>query len=813
MESLFKDLTFALRSFMKRPMFAAIAIVTLALGIGANSAIFSVVNSIVLRPLPYADSSRVMVFWGNLHNNGLDEVELSAPEYMDFQNQSQSFETIAAYAGSGFNLSGNGQPERLRGSFASANLFATLGTSAVLGRTFLKEEDQFQHDNVVLLSYGLWQRRFGGQSSIINQPITLDGKQATVVGVMPAGFQFPEKETELWRPLALEPDALDENNRGSHFLNVIGRLRSGITKTQAQAELDTITARLSKDHSNQYISGYSVAIRSLQDEKVGGSLRKALYILLVAVGLLLAVSCANIAHLLLANAAGRQREIAVRLALGANRARLIRQFLTESVLLSSLGGIVGLTLAIWGVRVLVALLPKDTPRVEEVGLDYRVVIFTVAVSFLTGLLFGLAPALQASKSDLNDILKQGGRSTANSPARQRLRNVLVVSECALALVLLIGAGLMIKSFRRLQEINPGFEPTRLLTSRLVLPSTKYQTLAQGQAFYETLFDRVRSHPEVKSIGAISQLPFGGGGNDRGFIIEGRAVSQGDPGPDEQVRFITAGYFQTMEIPILKGRDIDARDVGNAPPVMVVNQAVARKFWPNGDPIGKRISFSTENPKWYEIVGIVGNVKHRGLDREEKPELYVPIFQPLFKDSLVQPMYLAVRTAGPPESVAGLIRNEVLAIDRDQPLASVLTMEERISDSVAPRRFNMFLLTLFACLAVLLSAVGIYGIMAFTVSQRTQEIGVRIALGARSTDVLRLVIQSGFKLAVFGILLGLALSYAVTRLMSSLLFEVSATDPAIFVFDAMLLLAVALVACYIPARRATKVDPLVALRSE
>jgi predicted permease len=812
-DTILKDLRFAFRGFLKRPMFAAIAVITLALGIGANSAIFSVVNSIVLRPLPYPDSSRLLVLWGNLHNNGLDEVELSAPEYVDLQNQCQSFENLAAYTGQGFNLSGVGEPERLRGSWASANLFSTLGTNAALGRTFLKEEDQFQHDQVVLLSYALWQRRFAADPSIVNQSITIDGQSVRVVGVMPSGFQFPEKDTELWRPLALDPELLAENNRGSHFLNVIGRLRSGVNQAQAQAELDTVTARLSEDHSQQYKFGFSVAIRSLQEDKVGGNLRKGLYILLAAVGLLLAVSCANVAHLLLANAAGRHREIAVRLALGATRRRVIRQFLTESVLLSAVGGIVGLTLAIWGVRILVALIPKETPRVEEIRLDYRVVLFTIAVSVLTGVLFGLAPALQASRSDLNETLKQAGRSGGDTPSRQRLRSVLVVSEFALALVLLIGAGLMVKSFRRLQEIDPGFEPTKLLTTRLVLSEAKYTKLAQGKTFFETLFDRVRSHSEVKSIGAINLLPFGGGGGDRSFFIEGRVQAKDDPGPDEQVRFITPGYFKTMEIPLLKGRDITERDVADAPHVMVINQALAKKFWPDNDALGKRISFSNNPPNWYQIVGVVGNVKHRGLEAAEKPELYVPIFQPLFPDWNMPPMSVAVRTSGEPQSITGLIRNEVAAIDPDQPISNVLTMEQRISDSVAPRRFNMFLLTLFAGLAVLLSAVGIYGIMAFSVTQRTQEIGVRMALGARNADVFRMVMRNGVKLALIGVALGLGASHVLTRLMSSLLFEVSATDPTIFLVDALLLLTVSLLACYIPARRATRVDPLAALRYE
>ena len=813
MSSLLKDLRYALRTFLKRPRFTAVAVLTLALGIGANSAIFSVVNSIVLRPLPYKDASSLMVFWGNLHNNGLNEIELSAPELVDIQQQTKSFENIAGYTIQGFNLAGVDQPERLRGALASANLFPTLRVNAALGRTFLREEDQFEHDQVVLLSHALWQRRFGADPSIINKKITLDNQPVTVIGVMPAGFQFPEKDTELWRPLALSPDLLNEDNRGSHFLNVTGRLSPNITQSQAQVELDAVTARMTQDHKAIYRSGFSVAIRSLQDDKVGGSLRNALFILLAAVGLVLAVSCANVAHLLLANAASRQKEIAVRTALGASRFRIIRQFLTESLLLSSFGGLVGLTLAIWGVRILVALIPKDTPRIEEIALDYRVVFFTIGVSIVTGLLFGLAPALQAAKSDLNDSLKEAGRGAGQSLARQRLRNALVVSEVAFALVLLIGAGLMIKSLRRLQSIGPGFSPQQLMTMRVALPGSKYEKFSQGQAFFEELFDRLQVRPEVKSVGVINLVPFGGGGGDRSFFIEGRTVSKHEESPDEQVRFISAGYFNAMEIPVLKGREFTSHDVDSAPAVMVVNQALAKKFWPNEEAIGKRISFSMDQPKWYEIVGVVGNVKHRGLDVEEKPEIYVPFLQPLFRDGNVPAMYVVVRTIGEPAAITGLLRNEVTSIDHDQPISSVLTMEQRISDSVAPRRFNMFLLTLFATLAMLLAAVGIYGIMAFSVTQRTHEIGVRMALGARNSDVFRMVLKNGFLLTLLGVALGLAVSFAATRLMTSLLFEVSATDPTIFFVDAILLVAVSLLACYIPARRATKVDPLEALRYE
>ncbi len=812
MESLIKDIRYGFRSLRKHPGFTLIAVLTLALGIGANSAIFSVVNAIVLRPLPYRNSERLMVIWGNLHKTGLEEIELSAPEFTDFKTQCKAFDQIAAYTTQGFNLTGIAEPERLHGAIVSASLFSALGLDAQRGRTFLAEEDQFDHDQVVILSHSLWQRRFGADPGIINKPINLDGKTAIVVGVMPADFHFPDKETEVWKPLALSPDLLTENNRGSHFLNVIARLRPNVTLPQAQTDIDTVTARVSQEHRTTYPSGFSTTVRSLREDLVG-NLRRALFVLLGAVGLVLAIACANVAHLRLANAASRYKEIAIRSALGANRRRVMRQFLTESLLLSAVGGAAGLALAIWGVEVLVALIPKDTPRLEEIRLDYRVVLFTLGISVLTGVLFGLAPAFQAAKTDLNEALKEGGRGGTDGLGRLRLRSLLVVSEFAIALVLLIGAGLMIKSFLRLQEVKPGFEPANLLTMRVALPTAKYPQFQQSRVFFEQLFDRLKARPEVKSVAAINLLPFGGSGGDRTFTIEGQPIAPGQPHPDEQIRFVSAGYFGTMGIPLLKGRDFTEHDLPDTPQVVIINQAVARKYWPNETPLGKRVSFSSRTPKWYEIVGVVGNVKHRGLDLEDKPEFYVPFLQPLFADANVQPMYLVTRTSSEPLSAAAVVRNEVAAIDRDQPVSNLLTMEQRIADSVAPRRFNMFLLGLFAVLALILAAIGIYGIMAFSVAQRTHEIGVRMALGARRADVLSLVLRNGFKLALIGIALGLAIAFAATRLMSTLLYGVSPTDRTTFLIDALVLAGVALLACYIPARRATKVDPLVALRYE
>jgi putative ABC transport system permease protein len=811
--NLLNDIRYAVRTLAKRPALATIAITTLALGIGANSAIFSVVNAIVLQPLPYRHSDRLVVIWGNLHRTGLEQISVSAPEFTDFKEECKSFEHVAAYVSEGVNLTGIAQPERLQGASVSANLFATLGQNALHGRTFVAEEEQFGHEAVVILSYGLWQRRFAGNPAVVNSTINLDGRATTIVGVMPAGFSFPEAATEVWTPLAFPPELLTENNRGSHFLTVLARLKPEVALPQAQADIDTVTARLSQEHRTTYPRGFSTTLRSLQEDTVGGNLRQALLLLLAAVGLVLAVASANVAHLRLANVTARHKEIAIRSALGATRGRVARQFLTESLVLSMLGGILGLALALWGVRFLVALMPRDTPRLQEIGLNYQVVLFTFGISVLTGVVFGLLPAWQSAKTDPIESMREAGRGGSEGRRRVRLRNLLVISEFAFALLLLIGSGLLIKSFVRLQQVKPGFKAAGLLTMRLALPESKYADFQKSRAFFEQLDLRLRAHPEVQAVGAINLLPFGGGSGDRSFLIEDQPVPAGEPHPDEQIRFVSAGYFGAMEIPLLEGRDFTNRDLPDSPQVAIVNQALAKKYWPNGEALGKRISFSTRNPKWYEIVGVVGNVKHRGLDVNEKPEFYVPFLQPLFADATIPPMYVVMRTTTGPLSLASVARREVAAIDGDQPVSNLMTMERRIAESVAPQRFNTFLLGLFAALAVLLAAIGIYGIMAFSVAQRTYEIGVRMALGAGAGDVVRLILRSGFKLALIGIALGLSAALALTRFMASLLFDVSATDPATFLVDALGLVLVALLACYLPARRATKVDPLVALRYE
>jgi putative ABC transport system permease protein len=819
METLYQDVRFALRMLWTNRGFTVVAIAALALGVGANSAIFSVVNAVVLRPLPYKDPQRLVALWVGLNQKGFDELEVSAPEFTDFRTRSSSFEKVAAYSAGGFNMTGAGEPERIQGLSATADLFPALGVAPLKGRAFTEDEDKSGSDGVVVISHSLWQRRFGGDAEVVGKTLTLDGQACTVVGVMPASFHFPDNDTDIWKPIAFDADLLGPNNRGSHFLSVVGRLKDGVSLEQGQAEVATLARNVGGENKTTYPRGLTALLRPLQDEVVGDSVRRSLYVMLGAVGLVLLIACANVANLLLARAASRRKEVAVRTALGASRARIVRQLLTESVLLSLAGGVLGLVLALWGVDLLVALAPAGTPRVEEVGLDARVVAFTFAVSLLTGIIFGLAPALHASKVDLNESLKDGNRAGAEGPKRGRLRGLLVVAEFAIALVLLAGAGLLLKSFARVQEVSPGFDASHVLTMRIVLPEAKYKAYDGHRAFFSNLFARLRTLPGVEAVGANNLLPFNGSGGSRGFLIDGRPVPPGQPHPEEQLRFITPGYFEAMSIPLMRGRDITERDTGGAARVAVVSRSMAERYWPNEDAVGKRFAYSGirqgDKPDWIEIVGVVGDIKHRGLDIESKPEIYVPVYQPLFANRPTPPLslYVAVRTSGDPASLARAARREVMDVDPEQPVANMKTMGQRIGESVAPRRFNMALLGLFACVALLLAVVGIYGVMSYAVARRTHEIGVRVALGAQGRDVLRLVLGQGMWLALVGVGVGLAGAYAATRVMSSLLYGVSATDPLTFALVALLLTAAALLACLVPARRATKVDPMEALRYE
>lgn len=817
MDSLLQDIRYGVRKLIKDRSFTAVAVFTLSLGIGANSAIFSVVNSVVLRPLPYKDSDRLVTIYSSLRQPGLEKIVVSAPELADFRELNHSFDQVAAYDFQGVNVTGDDEPERIRAALLSPNVLSLLGVNPLVGRWFAPDEDQPGQSQVAVLSYSIWQRRFAGEPNMIGKALAIDGKSFEVIGVMPADFRFPDPDTELYLPLTISPDLLTENNRGSHFLNVIARLRPGISIDRAQADMSAIGEKISIEHSSTYRSGYGATVIAMRDDIVG-EVRPTLLILLGAVGFVLLIACANVANLLLARGVSRQKEVAVRTALGATRLRLIRQFLTESTILAIIAGGLGLLLALWGVEFLVSLSPASIPRLNEISLDARVVAVTAGVSLLTGLLFGLAPAMQFSKPDLNETLKDVGRSSTDGRQRQRLRGVLIISELALSVVLLIGAGLMIRSFIQVQGADPGFNPENLLTMRLSLPRSKYPDFNRQIQFFQDLLERIHAQPGVQSTAIINVLPLSGSSADRSFKIEGRNPIQGESGPDEELRFVSSGYFSTMGILLLRGRDFTQRDNSESTRVVIVNQALADRYWPGEDAIGKRIAYSglgEGKPNWCEIIGVVRNVKHAGPDIPAKPEVYLPFLQPLFSTatSSIGPMYLVTRSAAQPESLTGSIRGVISSVDRNQPVSNVRTMTERLSAALAQRRFNMLLLGIFAGVALLLASIGIYGVMSFAVTQRTRELGIRMALGASASDLLRLVLGQGLALTLIGVTGGLGASFVLTSLINSLLYEVSATDALTFVVVSVILIIVSAGACFVPAVRAMRVDPMMALRHE
>jgi putative ABC transport system permease protein len=805
MENLWKDLLYGARMLAKQPAFTIVVVAALALGIGANTAIFSVVNSILLRPLPYRDPDRLVMVWMDNRRINVDQDIHSYANYSDYRDQNQSFEQLAAFNGISVNLVGIGEPERIIGTMASPSLFDVLGVEPLVGRTFSAEEEVPGHDKVVILGYGLWQRRFGGDPDILGHEISLSDVKRTVIGVMPPGFRFPHKDAELWAPLAT--DANRKNSRYGFSYQVIGRLKQGVALAQARVDMGAIASHLVEQFPD--LEGYGVNLVPLHQQVVGG-VRPALLVLLGTVAFVLLIACANVANLLLARAAAREREIAIRTALGSGRWRLIRQLLTESVLLASLGGAAGLLIANWGLKALVALSPEDIPRRDQIGIDFRVLGFTLLVSLLTGLLFGLAPALQASKLDLNESLKEGGRGASGGVAGRRIRNTLVVFEVALSLVLLIGAGLMIKSFVRLQKIDLGFNPDRLLIMNIQLSRSKYQG-GSSAAFFRQLIERVEALPGVESAGAITSVFIEGLPNSSSFTIEGRPPVPAAEQDEAPIDFVTPGYFRTMGIPLLKGRELTEQDGPNSPTVLVINDTFARRFWPGEDPLGKRLKFGppASDAPWWTIVGVVSDMRRTGLDSAVRCETFISYTQRPFIGFLS----LVVRTAPDPRSMATTVRDVVWSMDRDQPVSHIGTVEQLLGGMMAQRRLNTVLFGIFAGLALVLAALGIYGVISYSVTQRTHEIGIRIALGASWSEVLKLVIGNGMKLVGAGILIGLISAAGLTRLMTTLLYGVSATDPATFVLIAVLLAGVALGACFVPARRAMKVDPMVALRYE
>ncbi len=806
MNGLFQDARYGVRVLIKTPSFTVIAVLALALGIGANCAIFSVVNALLIRPLAYGQSDRLVKINHRDSTSSADNA-VSPPGFVDYRDQSHSYESMSAvYLGNtALNLSEQGEPERLQDGRVSANFFTTLGVRPMLGRAFVAEEDQPGRNRVVVLSHSLWQRRFAGDRDLVGKNITLNSQSFTIIGVMPAGFRW--KGDDLWRPLALAPESFAPDQRGSEYLSVIARLKPDVTAEQAQSEMDVIADTI-RQNNPAFYSGdphWGVGVTPLREDVVG-SIRPALLVLLGAVGLVLLIACANVASLLLARAATRQKEIAIRAALGASRFHLVRQLLVESLLLSLISAGLGLFLAGWGIDLLVAIGGNNIPRAQEIGIDARVLGFTGMVSLLTALLFGLLPAIQTSKTDLQSMLKEGGRGSTGG--RRRARALLVVADVAMSLVLLIGAGLLIKSFARLENVSPGFAPEGLLTMQVSLPAFKYGEPNRVKAFYDGVLDEIRSVPGVLSVGAVSDLPLSGSVHSGSFNIQGRTIAPGEDELHADLRSATPEYFQTMKIPLLRGRFFTEQDNREARPVAIIDETLAQHYFHDEDPIGKHVEFQRGKPIWREIVGVVGHLKHKALDVEFKDQLYAPHAQ-LSNSN----MFLVVRAANDPMSLASSVRAAVKAIDKDQPVYKVMTMEQVLENSLAQRRLSVILLGVFAAVAMVLAAVGLYGVISFSVTQRTREIGIRMALGAERPDIFKMVVKQGLTLALAGVGLGLVVAFALTRLMSSLLFGVTATDPMTFAVVPMLLAGVALGASLVPARRATRVDPMVALRYE
>ncbi|MCI0408155.1 MAG: ABC transporter permease [Acidobacteria bacterium] len=808
MGTLLQDVRYGLRMLLKNPGFTVVAVLTLALGIGANSTLFSVVNSVLLRPLPFPNPGRLVAVWEFVPEKGWYREPFSFPDFADWREQTKSFEKMAAYTYVGATLGEGGDAEFVGGAAVSADLFPILSARPRLGRVFTAEEDRPGAARAVILGHGLWERRFHSSPEVLGQTILLDGESCTVVGVMPETFNFPigGSPRSYWVPLTTDPDTRERVElRGNHYLRAVGLLKEGIGPLQAEADLDTIARRLETAYPG---TNHLMRARVLPlHEELVGDVRPALLVLLGAVGFVLLIACANIANLLLARASSRQKEIAIRAALGAGWGRIARQLLVESLLLSLAGGALGLLVAIWGVDFVVRLAPGPIPRIGEIGLDVRVLAFTLGVSLLTGILSGLAPALRSARASLDPDLREGRGGEAEGWRRNRVRALLVVSEVALSLVLLAGAGLMLRTFQRLSGVDPGFKPENVLTVSVSLPNASYPNGAQRIAFVDRLLERVGAVPGVRSAATVFTLPLGGSNRSNSFRIPDRPQApEGDP--DANYRTISPGYLVSMGIPLLKGRAFTAQDGATTPAVALVNETFARRFFPGEDPIGKVIETDEDGTRRREIVGVVGDVRFDSLDSHLEPEYYVP-----YPQAPETSVTLVVRAAKDPSSLAPTLREQVRALDPSLPLYAVRTMEEYLAASVADRRVIALLLGSFAAVALALAATGLYGVLAYSVSRRTREIGIRVALGARPADVLKLVVAQGMLLTVAGLGIGLAGGLLLTRFLSGLLFGVRPTDPLTFAGVSALLAGVALLACYLPARRAARVDPVTALHYE
>ena len=821
MTSFWQDIRYGLRMLLKNPGITVIVIVALALGIGANTAIFSVVNAVLLRPMPYEESDRLVLV--NEKNAVLDEMSISYPNFTDWRNQTQTFEKIGVFNVDSYNLTGVGEAERIFTAQFSADLFSVLRVNALHGRLFTNDEDKPGGPPVVVLSYGLWQRRFGGQTGIINQAINLNSKNYTVIGVMPETFAFPSR-AEMWVPVGQLSDQASWKERGNHpGLYGIARLKPGVAIAQADAEMNTIAVNLEKQYPDTN-PGNRVRIRPLMEYFVG-DVRRALWVIFAAVGFVLLIACANIANLLLARATGRRKEMAIRTAVGASRWRLARQLLTESILLSLIGGSIGLLLARWGISLILYMSPDAIPRSREIGLDWTVLGFTIGVSFLTGIVFGLIPALQAGDLDVHETLKESARGTSG---RQWLRSSLVVVEVATTLVLLIAAGLMIRSFYLLLKVNPGFSHEHLTSFSISLPEEKYESQDSMASFYDRLLQNMRALPGVESVAAASGLPLGNNGWQTSFVIDGQPVPPREQTPLMEACLVTPDYFKAMNIPLLRGRTFTERDnrahlagrdlskldenqrAGAGVNVVVIDEEFARRYWPNEDAVGKRIRMGRDpDAQKLEVIGVVGRVKMESLNRNsDRVQGYFA-----FAQLPLNGMTVIIKGASDPNQLIGSARAAVREIDPDQPIYSPRTMNEIRGESVAGERLNLTLLSLFAGIALVLAIVGIYGVMSYSVTQRTHEIGIRMAIGARPRDVFTMILGQGMKLAIIGVVIGLAAAFGLTRVMASMLFGVTPTDATTFGAISALLIAVALLACYIPGRRATKVEPTISLRYE
>ncbi|HKS41992.1 MAG TPA: ABC transporter permease [Blastocatellia bacterium] len=814
METLLQDLRYGFRMLIQKPAFTFIIVIALAIGIGATTAIFSVVNAVLLRPLSFNAPDKIMMVWNTEETEKADQFGVSYPDFIDWRERNQSFEQLAAYSTRDFTMTGAGEPVRLRGAMVTDDLFPILGVAPRLGRFFLSEEDK-PGARAAILSHRMWQQHFASDPQVCDKAITLNGQSYTVVGVMPAGFQFPVQNDpviDFWMTTAiLQEGAVPLTvQRGNHALEVIGRLKEGATLEQAQADMSAIAGTLGSQYPDTN-SQLGARVAPLQTELVR-DVRPALLILFGAVGCVLLIACVNVANLLLVRATTRQKEIAIRTALGATRLRVIRQLLTESLVLSFVGGVLGLLLAMWGMDLLIALAP-GLPRAGEITIDAKVLGFTALIALATGIFFGIAPALQVSRTELTQTLKEGGRTSGAGAHHNSVRSMLIVFEIAIALMLLVGAGLFINSFLRLQRVNPGFDTNNALSFRIGLPDVRYPEAQQKIAFYKQLASRIESLPGVKNVAYTTALPLSGQRGSVGFSIEGEPSIAGRPFPyDADYRTVSPGYFNAMGIPLVNGRDFDERDEMMGNPVVIINEMLAKRYFANQNPLGKRInpSFGIDNRGilMREIVGVVGNLKHSSLSAETQPEVYIA-----YKQNPRPTMMFVIRASNDPNSLVTAIREETRSLDSLLPIYNVKTFDQYLSASVAQPRFNTLLLGVFAGVALILTIVGLYGVTSYSVTQRSHEIGVRMALGATSRDVLALVIKQGMRLTLTGVALGLVGAFALTRVAESLLFGVTATDPFTFIAVSALLIGVSIAACAVPARRATKVDPMIALRYE